>query len=398
MQTLVELIAQRIRASDGWIGADDLMQIALYSPGLGYYTGGGQPFAVAQDPYSGRGDFVTAPMLGPWLAEAIVRWATPLWPCLSPSASGKKCIREFGAGRGDLAAALLARGEFSMELIEVSGGLRQLQAKTTEGLGTIVWRDELAPGFAGLVIANEVLDAMPVKCFEWIGDDQVLEWGVALGSGADADAPLRWQSRPATDPMRQAVLIRSQAAAARGWPWPVGYRGEWCPWTTPWIRAVADSMTCGAVLLIDYGAAQPELDHPGRSQGSLAAHYQHQRFDHPQALLDRLGRQDLTAHVNFSHVAQAAQDAGLAVSGFVTQSRFILESGLMDHAQTMIDAITDPIARVRALQSFQTLVMESEMGEVFKCLLLTKGLPPATVEQLTACGFAGGDRRESLWA
>ncbi len=398
MQTLLELVAHRIRTAGGWIGFDDFMQTVLYTPGLGYYTGGGQPFASKGDPHGPRGDFVTAPMLGPWLAEAIVSWATPLWPKLAQASPGRRCIREFGAGRGDLAAALMARGTFDMELIEVSAGLRHLQAQTTQGLGTIIWQDRLTPGFAGLVLANEVLDAMPVKCFEWAGDDQVLEWGIALDPGNPTTPTLQWRHQPATEPLRAAALARQRAARARGRPWPVGYRGEWCPWTAPWIKALSESMTCGAVLLIDYGFAQPELDHPGRSQGSLSAHYQHQRFDHPDALIDRLGLQDLTAHVDFSQVAQAANDAGFTVSGFVTQSRFLMDSGLMDRAQDMVDAITDQAERVRALQSLQTLMLESEMGEVFKCLLLTKGLSPTEAAQLADLGFARGDRRESLWA
>ncbi len=398
MQTLLELVAHRIRTAGGWIGFDDFMQTVLYTPGQGYYTGAGQPFASKGDSHGPRGDFVTAPMLGPWLAEAIVSWATPLWPSLAQAASGRQRIREFGAGRGDLAAALMARGPFEMELIEVSAGLRHLQAQMTQGLGTITWQDQLTPGFVGLVLANEVLDAMPVKCFEWAGEDQVREWGVALGSDNATQPTLQWRSQPATEPLRSAVLARQRAAQARGWPWPTGYRGEWCPWTAPWIQALSDSMTCGAVLLIDYGFAQPELDHPGRTQGSLSAHYQHQRFDHPDALIDRLGLQDLTAHVDFSQVAQAAKAAGFAVSGFVTQSRFLMESGLMTRAQQLVDAITDQAERIRALQSLQTLMLESEMGEVFKCLLLTKGLASQDIATLTALGFNQGDRRESLWA
>lgn len=398
MQTLSEIVAHRIRAAGGWIGFDDVMQTVLYTPGLGYYTGGGQPFALPGDSTGGRGDFVTAPMLGPWLAEAIVTWSAPLWPQLTGLEAGRRPVREFGAGRGDLAAALMARGGFEMALIELSAGLRHLQSQATQGLGRVTWQDQLTPGFTGLVIANEVLDAMPVKCFEWAGDEQVLEWGIALKDDTASTPTLQWQHRPASEPLRKVVLARQRAANARGWPWPPGYRGEWCPWIAPWMAALSDSMTAGAVLLIDYGFAQPELDHPGRSQGSLSAHYQHQRFDHPDALIERLGQQDLTAHVDFSQVATAAIEAGFSVSGFVTQSRFLMDCGLIDSAQRVIDGMNDQTERYRALQSLQTLMMESEMGEVFKCLLLTKGLSPEGQAALRDLGFSGGDRRESLWA
>jgi SAM-dependent MidA family methyltransferase len=219
----------------------------------------------------------------------------------------------------------------------------------------------------------------------------VIEWGVVTsGDGFE------WAPRPASTALRDVVLARSRAAQDRGLPWGVGYRGEHCPWVGPWCKSLFDSMRQGAVLLIDYGYAAPELDHPGRTRGTLCAHLQHRRLDHPEALLARVGQQDLTAHVNFSLVAQAAHTAGFRVAGFVSQARFLLNSGLLDWAQPMVNAAPDVVQKTKMLQALQTLVSESEMGEVFKVMLLTKNIPEDTVEKLIDPAFATGDRLASL--
>lgn len=378
------------------------MQTALYSPGLGYYTGGADPFGGrgAMDS-PGRGDFVTGPMLGPWLAKAILRWAGPM-RCIGTAGHAELPfrIREFGGGRGDLAADLLrlsaseppgVKPRIEMEMVELSADLQRRQQSATQGLGSISWHAGLSPGFTGLVLANEVLDAMPVQCFEWAGGTDVLEWGVTATGGN-----LAWSARPASEKLQQVVLARQQAARKRGLPWDVGYRGEYCPWIGPWCQSLYDSMAQGAVLLVDYGYAQPELDHPGRTRGTLCAHHQHRRIDAPDELLERLGEQDLTAHVDFSLVAQSAASAGFSVDGFVTQARFLMNVGLLDWAKDVIDNTPDVVARTRLLQSLQTLLSESEMGEVFKVMLLTKGLPREVSTALADLGFRSGDRQASL--
>lgn len=364
------------------------MNMALYTPGQGYYCGGSKPFGP-------QGDFETAPMLGPWLAHSIWQWSQPM------QTDPVFAIREFGGGRGDLAAGLIqaagAKGDgVSIEMIELSAGAQAMQRERLAEMPNVVWRSELQPGFSGLVIANELLDAMPVKCFEWQGSDQVLEWGVGVDASQAQDPRFIWVARPASAPLRSHVLRRAQSAAHRGLPWPTGYRGEACLWTAPWLQSLADSMESGAVLLIDYGFCESELDQPGRASGTLCAHLRHRRLDSFEVLLDRAGQQDLTAHVNFSAIAFQAQQAGFQVDGFVTQARFLMNAGLLDFAQAVLLQTSDERERVRISQSLQKLLTESEMGEVFKVMLLSKGLSESARDALCSRGFALGDRLASL--
>ena len=364
------------------------MNMALYEPGQGYYCGGSEPFGP-------QGDFETAPMLGPWLSQTIWRWSREL----RPGAAAR--IREFGGGRGDLAAGLLseAAGEgcaLSFEMIELSAGLQALQRERLSSFNNVYWRAELAPGFSGLVIANELLDAMPVKCFEWQAGDQVLEWGVSCDTSQGPEPVFQWSARPAQEPLQSHVIRRAQLAANRGLPWASGFRGEACLWTAPWLKSLAESVDCGAVLLIDYGFCESELDQPGRVRGTLCAHFRHRRLDSFEALLEREGQQDLTSHVNFSAVAFQAQQAGFQVDGFVTQARFLMNAGVLELAEQALLQARDERSRVLISQSLQKLLNESEMGEVFKVMLLTKGLSESARYALYSAGFAGGDRLASL--
>lgn len=390
MTPLIALIRHEITVAGGWIGFDRFMELALYAPGLGYYTGG------SSGPFGAAGDFVTAPMLGPWLSHSISNWCRPL------ADQQGLVVREFGAGLGDLAAGLLSSSEISRyEVIELSANLKAKQQKRTAGLSQIVWKQSLEPDFSGLVLANEVLDAMPVKCFQWAGGDRVLEWGVALSSEADPiaeqqDAMFCWAARAATsDELIRDVLDRRDQAQWRGLPWDPGHRGEWSPWFGPWIKSLHDSMRNGAVLLIDYGHAASELDHVSRRSGTLCAHYRHQRIDEPDELLVRVGQQDLTAHVNFSSLAKCAQAAGFDVRGFVTQGAFLINTGLLEHAQELIDATEDEVQKSQLRASLKRLVTPSGMGESFKVMLLTKALAPEVVTKLGAA-FSFGDQQPNL--
>jgi SAM-dependent MidA family methyltransferase len=167
---------------------------------------------------------------------------------------------------------------------------------------------------------------MPVRCFEWAGGDAVWEWGVALDSTTASG--VAWMARPADTALTQIVLARKKAADDRGLPWGKGYRGEHAAWVAPWLASLAASIESGAVLIIDYGYSRHDLDHPGRTDGTLCAHYRHRRLDDRDAWLSNPGRQDLTAHVDFSLVASSAEKAGLQVLGFVSQARFLINAGL----------------------------------------------------------------------
>ncbi len=385
MGSLSQKIQGQIAQSNGWIGFDEFMNLALYSPGLGYYCSGATPFGP-------QGDFETAPMLGSWLSESIWRWSQPL------RAAGFVGLREFGGGRGDLAAGVMAAAQRegqspTFDMIELSAGAQALQRQRLSGFQNVSWHSALAGGFSGLVIANELLDAMPVKSFEWQGGDQVLEWGISSSDPSQAcSGSFKWAARPASEELRRHVSRRAHAAANRGLPWPAGYRGEACLWTAPWLQSLADSMQQGAVLLIDYGFCESELDQPGRLSGTLCAHSRHRRIDSFDALLERVGEQDLTAHVNFSAIASQAQQAGFEVHGFVTQARFLMNTGILERAQQAFDQLTDERERVLLSQSLQKLLVESEMGEVFKVMLLSKGLPDSVRAALYEGGFAAGDR------
>jgi SAM-dependent MidA family methyltransferase len=388
MGSLAHKIQDQIIESGGWVGFDVFMNLALYAPGLGYYCGPREPFGP-------QGDFETAPMIGPWLAQAIWQWSQAMQGGLDFR------VREFGGGRGDLAAGLMQtaarnNGKVSIEMIELSAGAQVLQRERLAGAGHVSWRAELQPQFSGLVIANELLDAMPVKCFEWQGGDQVLEWGVGVDSTQAQDPKFIWVARPAAEPLRSHVTRRARAAADRGLPWAIGYRGEACLWTAPWLQALSHSMTSGAVLLIDYGFCESELDQPGRVSGTLCAHSRHRRIDSFEALLGQAGEQDLTAHVNFSAIAFQAQQAGFAVDGFVTQARYLMNAGVLGFAQEALAHAGNERERIAISQSLQRLLTESEMGEVFKVMLLTKGLSDTVREDLYRQGFAGGDRLASL--
>jgi SAM-dependent MidA family methyltransferase len=388
MGSLAHKIQDQITQAGGWIGFDVFMNLALYAPGLGYYCSPREPFGP-------QGDFETAPMLGPWMAQTIWHWSQPM------QTAPLFAIREFGGGRGDLAEGLArAAGPkaagLSIEMIELSAGAQALQRERLAGVRNVVWRAELQPGFSGMVIANELLDAMPVKCFEWQGGDQVLEWGVGSHAPKGEMSSFQWVARPATGPLRSHVTRRAQAALDRGLPWAIGYRGEACLWTAPWLKSLWDSMESGAVLLIDYGFCESELDQPGRTSGTLCAHLHHRRIDSFEALLERAGEQDLTAHVNFSAIAFQAQQAGFAVDGFVTQARFLINAGVLSFAQEALARAGTERDRIEISKSLQKLLTESEMGEVFKVMLLTKGLPDAVREDLYLRGFADGDRLASL--
>lgn len=390
-QSLLERIQALIRSQGGWIGFDQFMAQALYAPGLGYYSGAGNPFG---DGGRAHGDFQTAPMMGPWLAKTIWKWSLPLWQAMPPR------VLEFGAGRGDLAGQLLresaaGHAPLSYEIVELSGVLRGVQRQSTQGLGPVRWHEALPTGFCGLVLANEVLDAMPVRRFEWAGPDHVLEWGVGL-SPAGSETPFSWQARSASPDLHHVVTTRAMAAKERGQAWTPGYCGEWRPLVEPWLASLFEAMDSGAVLLIDYGYAQSELDHPGRSRGTLCGHRAHRRVDDEQLLLAWVGEQDLTAHVDFSQLAQAARAAGFDVTGFVTQARFLINAGLLELAQAVLSEQSSTIDRVRLTHELQRLLSEAEMGEVFKVMLLTKGLAETAVSHLVESGFSSASRLAQL--
>ncbi len=353
-------IAQRIAAAiaeaGGWLPFDRFMALALYEPGLGYYARDSRQFGAL--PSSGS-DFVTAPELSPLFGRTLARQVAQ-----ALEASGTDEVFEFGAGSGALAEQLLGvLGERVRRytIVDVSGALRQRQAARLAAFGDRVqWLDTWPEALRGVVVGNEVLDAMPVQLLHFDGRTWY-ERGVAVHDGSFA-----WADRPS--PLRPPHVG----------PFPPGTVTEIHPQAEAFVSSLAERLQCGAAFFIDYGFPEAEYYHPQRSGGTLMCHRAHLADADP--LVD-VGEKDITAHVNFSAIALAAQDAGLDVLGYTSQARFLLNCGLTDLLQQ---------ANLQERAAAQKLITEHEMGELFKVLALGRGI------SLDPVGFTAGDRMHTL--
>ena len=365
---LVDLIRREIAAHGDWIGFARYMELALYAPGLGYYAGGAAKLGAA-------GDFVTAPQLGPLFARTLACQVAEILASLPADA---RCVLEFGAGSGALAADLLdaleARGSAPVQYLILEPS-PELRARQRERLGARVrWIDRLPETFSGVALANEVLDAMPVHALAWTPAG-ILERGVAINDGA-----LAWTDRPAAG----AVL---EAARSIGIELPPSgrYESELGLVAMAWMRSLVERLQAGAILAIDYGFTQREYYHPQRSMGTLMCHYRHRAhgdvFLHP-------GLQDLTAHLDFSALAQAAADGGLETLGYATQAGFLVNCGITDELARADPGDAKRYAPLAA--QAQQLLSPAEMGELFKVLAVGKAVATPL------CGFARGDRAHTL--
>ena len=367
------------------------MHWALYEPGLGYYSGGSRKFGA-------DGDFVTAPELGP-LFGACVATQCAQWFEHVP-----RSILEFGAGSGALAAqvltALEARGvgDVDYAIVELSGELRARQAATLAEraphlAARVRWLDAWPDTIRGVVLGNELLDAMPARVFGLAGSD-VIECGVAVAvavavaaEAEAADAPrLCWAERPAEPRFAQQVRTRLSQA----WDGPAharAYIGELCEQAEAWITQLGERLECGAVLLVDYGFPRHEFYHPQRNRGTLMCHYRHRAHTDPFVWP---GLQDLTVHVDFTAIAQAARAAGLDLLGYTTQARLLLDLGLLDEVQR--SGAPGSAVYARAARNVHTLISDAEMGELFKAIAFGRGVPD------DALGFRSANRRAVLSA
>lgn len=365
-------IIDAIEGADGWIGFDRFMELALYAPGMGYYSGGAQKFGAA-------GDFVTAPEISSAFSQTLATQAVQIMALSAPQ------IIEVGAGSGRLAADLLLELERRNALperyaiLDLSGELRERQRATLGQraphlLDHVHWLDRLPETFDGLVLANELLDAMPVHLVQW-DDAAIFEHGVSAKNGEFV-----WSDRPATG----RVLEKAQAIAEE-FPLPPGYLSEICLAATDWTASWASILNRGALLLIDYGFPRHEFYHPQRATGTLMCHYRHHAHGEPFLLP---GLQDITAHVDFTAIVEAGFNAGLELLGYTTQATFLLNCGLTDIlARTPAE---DLLRYLPQAQAAQKLLSPAEMGELFKVIALGKGIDD------TLLGFALGDRSETL--
>lgn len=399
VSTLDDALCAEASSLGGWLPFDAFMELALHHPTQGYYAVPAGPTG----PFGECGDFVTAPMLGPWMAHAMARRFEALTDlAASQGRASALSLREFGPGTGrlmaDLLAVLWSRGALPerVELIERSGGLQARQRDTLRSVLQALdpaawsaleprlvwparWPDEAVPPFDGLAMANEVADALPVKRFEWRGPGDVLEWGVVRASGA-GDPAWAWAPRPAEGPLLEAVMQRQAQVSERLGPWRSGHMGEWCPSLQAWGSTAVATVHWGEVIFIDYGYERLELDHPDRSGGTLAGHRAHRRVDDPMAWLALPGEMDLTAHVDFSVLAQAARAGGASSVAVQTQAAWLLDQGLLDVATELLfegGAGVPPAepSRLRALSQLQTLLSDDGMGQRFLALTALRGQP-----------------------
>lgn len=373
---LATLIRNTIAANSGWIDFSRYMQLALYAPGLGYYSAGQQKFGE-------HGDFVTAPEISPLFAQSL---ANPVAKLLAEMDAAH--VIEFGAGSGKLAVDMLLRLEEMGALpvryliIELSADLQQRQSQwilqhAPHLLKRVSWLQELpAQPVNAVVLANEVLDAMPVTRFiKQAGKFYPL--GVAVH-----DTEFFLQAGPFEQSLHQRVINIEQET---GKVLDEGYASEINLNIQPWLQSVADMLNQGAVYVVDYGYPRAEYYLPERNRGTIMCYSQHRCFDDAMRYP---GLQDITAFVDFTSVAEAALCAGLDVQGFTSQANFLLDCGLPELLQKNLG--TDERNNLRWIQQMKSLTLPSEMGERFKVMGLTKNL------NTTVPGFGLQDMRYRL--
>ncbi|MEY4562329.1 MAG: hypothetical protein RLZZ618_1606 [Pseudomonadota bacterium] len=358
---LQALIRQAIERQGGWLPFDRFMAMALYAPGLGYYAHGSRKFGSL--PQSGS-DFVTAPELSPVFGQALARQVSQ-----ALGASLTHEVWEFGAGSGALAEQLLdvlvPQGLRRYTIVDLSGSLRERQRERLARFGdTVQWANELPAEMVGVVVGNEVLDAMPVQLLHFDGA-QWLERGVVVHEGQFAWGDVPTALRPPVDtPFVPGTVteIHVQAEA--------------------FIGTLADRLQRGASFFIDYGFPEAEFYHPQRHGGTLMCHRAHQADANP--LID-VGDKDITAHINFTGIALAGQNAGLAVLGYTSQAHFLLNCGMASLLEGADHRTTVPA---------QVLLHEHEMGELFKVIGFARGCDAAFMAD--PLGFSHGDRSHRL--
>lgn len=378
-QALQDRLLAAIAQAGGWISFAQFMDMALYTPQLGYYSGGARKFGAG-------GDFTTAPELTPWFARSVARQVVEI---MQHSAAH---IIEAGAGSGQLAADLLLALEAldclpdSYGILELSGELAARQRATLQRLcphlaERVSWLHSLPERYSGVIIGNEVLDAMPVHLVHWTRQG-TLERGVVAGT----DTPFTWQDRPLSPDSRLAKAAAELDASFQLSPdeGEDGYLSEISLAGPAWTAAWAERLERGALLLFDYGFPAHEFYHPQRAQGTLMCHYRHQAHGDPLILP---GLQDITAHVDFTAIASAGHAAGLNIYGYTSQSQFLFNAGLLE-AMSALNP-TDP-EYIQSAAKVQKLLSPAEMGELFKVIALGRGVPEPML------GFTRGDRLHAL--
>lgn len=352
-RTLSATIQEKIHKNQGFLPFSDYMNAVLYTPNLGYYRSGSHKIGAG-------GDFVTAPLISPLFGRTLARQLADLLPQTAGN------IYEFGAGTGQLAVDLLsALADHGLEkyyIIEISEDLRErqqalIQQKLPEYANQVIHLSTLPETLNGVMIGNELLDALPCAVVEYAKGQY---WQV--GVGVDKNDFIE----------QKQILTGELLTQAKELLPPIeGFRSELHPQHTAFIRTVAERLQRGAMIWIDYGFDAHEYYHPQRNEGTLIGHYRHHTIDNPFYLP---GLVDLTAHVNFSGIVQAAVEMGLDLIGYTTQAHFLINNGITDFLSQV--GKPDSLAYIQATAACQKLLAEHEMGELFKVMALGKDIDP----------------------
>ena len=374
-ERLITRICREIEAHQGWISFERYMEMALYEPGLGYYSAGSRKLG-------GAGDFVTAPEISPLFSRCVANQCAQVLTSL-----GGGEILEFGAGSGTMAVDVLLELERLQQLptryciLEVSADLRERQQTTVMERvphlkERVHWLDALPATFEGVMLANEVLDAMPVERFRMRAND-VNALGVTWQLGR-----LDWSEVRASKPLANAVRTVEREL---GFAFPDRYTSEINTRLPAWISSIATTLQRGVALLIDYGLPRRDYYRVDRNEGTLLCHFRHRFHDEP---LINVGLQDIGAWVDFTAVADAAATAGLHVAGYCTQSHFLMGAGIERYLNVLASA--DLPARMQVARQAMVLTLPNEMGERFKVIGLSRGLDEPLI------GFSVRDLSASL--
>jgi SAM-dependent MidA family methyltransferase len=371
------LICRELMAAGGWLSFERFMDLALYAPGLGYYSAGSAKLGAG-------GDFVTAPEVSDLFGRCVARSCAAVL-----AAVGGGQILELGAGTGALAAALLTElaalgvPPESYAILEVSADLaarqRERLARLPPALRERVrWLERLPERpLNGVMLANEVADALPFRRFSW-SEAGISELGVVLANDSLAADGINFREQGIASDAAFSATCQKMLAAV-----PAGYTSEVCLRLDPWIASLSDCLGRGLLLLCDYGLPRRHYYHPQRVQGTLRCHYKQRAHDDPCI---NPGVQDITAWVDFTRAAEAASASGLKVEGFCTQTAFLLACGI----EELVGAAPDDVSRARLAGEARRLLMPEEMGEAFKAMALTRDI------DLPLPGFALQDLRHLL--
>jgi len=372
---LQALIQQAIKKAGGWIDFAQFMQLALYAPQLGYYSAGNQKFGTG-------GDFVTAPEISALFGQTLAQQVAQIL------ALSRGSIMELGAGTGRLAVHLLHALEHldclpdQYYILDVSDHLRQVQLEylqerlSPQLLQRVVWLSQLPVTFTGVILGNEVLDAIPVHIVHTTAHG-LFERGVV-----QAEQGLTWSDKPwAEAPASGHHLLDEITSLSL----PTGYVSEFCPAANGLIASLALTLERGVILMIDYGFSASEYYHPQRNLGTLMCHYQH--YAHTDPLIN-IGLQDITAHVNFTSIAYAGVNNGLQLSGFCGQAQFLMNCGIL---KLMAQVSPDDMASYAPLAAAaQKYLSPAEMGDLFKVIAFSKNIDEPLL------GFIEGDKSHTL--